>query len=273
MGEHPNAAAHDLPLLALVASGDRRYREYIVRSVASRYRLWLLDAHESTWQRPYVAGSSLIDVRDPHALIAAARAIPREHGPLAGVFCYDEWTIQAAAVLAQTLNLPASPPAAVAVCRDKAATRQRLADAGLPQPQSFPVGSLDQAATAADKIGYPVVVKARALAGSIGVVRVDTASDLRTAYTAAAAAGVPGVRRGDHDVLVEEYLDGPRSASTARWSTAPSRPSRSLGRPSSSTRTSRKPRTSWTPPIHCCTTPNCANTSPPRTGPSDSGTA
>jgi biotin carboxylase len=207
MGDDHNAA-HNAPLLALIASGDRRYREYIVRSVASRYRLWLLEAHEPTWQRPYLAGSSLVDVRDPHALIVAARAVPPDHGPLAGVFCYDEWTIEAAAVLAQTLSLPTSPPSAVAACRDKAATRQRLADAGLPQPQSFPVASLDQTTAAADKIGYPVVVKARALAGSIGVVRVDTVDDLHTAYTAA-AVDFPGVPRQDAGVLVEEYLDGP----------------------------------------------------------------
>jgi biotin carboxylase len=208
MGDDRKGLAHDGPLLALVASGDRRYREYIVRSVASRYRIWLLDAHEPTWQLPYLAGSSLADVRDPQALTAAARAIPPAHGSLAGVLCYDEWTIWAAAVLAQALALPTSPPSAVATCRDKAASRRRLAAAGLLQPQSYAVASLDQAIAAADKVGYPLVVKARALAGSIGVMWVDTIDDLQAAF-AVAAAGFPGVPRTEADVLIEEYLDGP----------------------------------------------------------------
>lgn len=209
MGEDRRDATHDPPLLALVASGDRRYREYLVRAVTSRYRLWLLDAYQPTWQRPYLAGSTLVDIRDPQALISAARAIPSRHGPLAGVLCYDEWTIHGAAVLAQALGLPTSPPSAVAACRDKAATRQHLADAGIPQPLSHPVASLDQAVAAADKLGYPVVVKARALAGSIGVIRVDGVEELRSAYAAAAAVNFPGVPRTEADILVEEYLDGP----------------------------------------------------------------
>jgi biotin carboxylase len=203
MGDH-HTTVHDPPLLALVASGDRRYREYLVASAASRYRLWLLDGHEATWQQPYVSGFTQVDTRDPQALLAAARGLD-----LSGVFCYDEWSVHAAAQLAAALGLPTSPPPAVAACRDKATTRHHLAAAGVPQPRSYPVDSLDQAVAAADKIGYPVVVKAGRLAGSIGVVRVDSADQLETAYTAADGITFPGVPRVDADILIEEYLHGP----------------------------------------------------------------
>jgi biotin carboxylase len=207
--DHRHDGTGSPPLLALVASGDRRYREYLVRAAASRYRLWLMDADEPTWQQPYLTGASLVDVRDPRALVAAARTIPSADGPVGGVLCYDEWSIHSAAVLAQSLGLPAGPPSAISACRDKAVTRQRLSDAGVPQPQSHPVASLDQATAAAERIGYPVVVKARGLAGSLGVVKADTTEQLHRAYAAAAAVSFPGVPRTDAGILIEEYLDGP----------------------------------------------------------------
>ncbi len=70
------------------------------------------------------------------------------------------------------------------------------------------MATLEQAVAVADKVGYPVVVKARALAGSLGVVRVDQPEELPAAYTAAAGVSFPGVARQDADILVEEYLDG-----------------------------------------------------------------
>ncbi|WP_432840173.1 ATP-grasp domain-containing protein [Dactylosporangium sp. CA-092794] len=189
------------PLLLLVGSGDRRYREYILASVSREYRVWLLDAHEPSWHRPYLIGHTTLDSRDPEALVAAALAVPAEAGPPAGVLCYDEWTVHAAAVAASKLGLPGPDPDAVAACRDKAATRAALAAAGVHQPESVPVGGVAQARAAAERLGYPVVVKARAMAGSIGVVRVDDPRALPAAYAAAHAPG--------GGVLVERYVDAP----------------------------------------------------------------
>ncbi|MCM2580228.1 ATP-grasp domain-containing protein [Streptomyces meridianus] len=197
-----------LPVLLLVGSGDRRYREYIVAAVSRRFRLWLLDAHEPTWQLPYVAGTTLVDTHDPDALAAAAAPVLAEY-PVAGVFTYDESLVHATARLTRALGLPGSPPDAVLACRDKAVTRALLTAAGIPQPASTPVSTTEQARQAADAIGYPVVVKARGLGGSIGVVRADDAGAVEAAFTAAGTAQWPGVPRYEADVLVEEYLRGP----------------------------------------------------------------
>jgi biotin carboxylase len=196
------------PVLLLIGSGDRRYREYILAAVARRYRLWLLDAHDPTWQSPYVGGSTVVDPRDAAALLAAARPVVSAH-PVAGVFSYDESIVHAAARLAQALGLPGSPPEAVLACRDKATTRRMLTTAGIPQPRCEPVSTVQDAQRAADAIGYPVVVKARGLAGSLGVIRADGPDDVVEAFRAAAAADYPGVPRYQDDVLVEEYLTGP----------------------------------------------------------------
>ncbi|MEU4066471.1 hypothetical protein AB0F25_29450 [Streptomyces wedmorensis] len=43
---HPHSSTTEAPVLLLMGSGDRRYREHIVAAVSGHFRLWLLDAHE-----------------------------------------------------------------------------------------------------------------------------------------------------------------------------------------------------------------------------------
>lgn len=204
----PETADESAPLLLLIGSGDRRYREYMVAAVARHFRLWLLDAPDPTWQLPYVQGTTQVDTRDPEALHAAAGPVTARH-TVAGVFTYDEALVHSSARLAQRLDLPGASPEAVLACRDKATTRDLLTGAGVPQPASTPVTTAEEARKAADSIGYPVVVKARGLGGSIGVIRVDGPASVEEAFHSAASAQWPGVPRYAADVLVEEYLTGP----------------------------------------------------------------
>lgn len=69
------------------------------------------------------------------------------------------------------------------------------------------VRSLQEAHAAAERIGYPVVLKPAAHAASLGVIRADTPDQLPTAYEVAHRAVGSGVE--STSVLVEEYLDGP----------------------------------------------------------------
>ncbi|OLR92022.1 hypothetical protein BJP25_23905 [Actinokineospora bangkokensis] len=193
----------------MVGSGYRPYREYILRAVSGHYRLWLLDTREATWQLDYLVGATAVDTHDTAALFAAARAVTEEL-PVAGVFTYDESQVVACAELAEELGLPGSPPATIRACRDKAATRAALAAAGLPQPRSSIVDSLAEALAAAEAIGYPVVVKARSLAGSYGVMRADDPEAVATAFATADGAEFFGLDRQETGrVLVEELLTGP----------------------------------------------------------------
>jgi biotin carboxylase len=70
------------------------------------------------------------------------------------------------------------------------------------------VHSEAEAVAAADEIGYPVVVKPRSLAGSLGVARADEREAVRRAFAIADRARFAGLPAG-YGVLVEEYLDGP----------------------------------------------------------------
>lgn len=205
---HPDSSTTEAPVLLLVGSGDRRYREYIVEAVSRHFRLWLLDAHEPTWQLPYVEGTSLLDTKNLDALLAETKNV-MERLPIAGVFTYDESLVHATARLAEALGLPGSAPDAVLACRDKATTRARLTAAQVPQPACTPVSTAAEARGAADATGYPVVIKARGLAGSLGVVRADDGDAVEAAFDAASSANWPGVPRYEADVLVEEYLTGP----------------------------------------------------------------
>lgn len=197
-----------MTLLLLAGSGDRRYREYILAAIAPHYQLWLLDTQPPTWQEPYLVGHTVINVADATSLVAAARAAAAQAGTITGLFTYDEWLVEATAAAAAELGLPGTPPGATAACRDKGATRRLLTAAGVPQPRSVPVGSLTEALAAGDTAGYPVVVKARSMAGSIGVVRADAPAEIAGAY-AAAAAGASSRPGAAQAVLVEEYIDGP----------------------------------------------------------------
>lgn len=204
----PGAAFQDTPVLLLVGSGFRPYREYILAAVSKHYRLWLLNSSEATWQSAYCEGSTRVDTRDPEAMREAARAVV-ESLPVVGVFTYDESQVVFCAQLAQDLGLPGSPPETIAACRDKATTRSVLAAAGVPQPASHTVTSAEEALAAAEEIGYPLIVKARAMAGSAGVVRVDRAEDVAAAFASADGADALGLARHDENVLVEEFLTGP----------------------------------------------------------------
>jgi glutathione synthase/RimK-type ligase-like ATP-grasp enzyme len=192
-------------LLLIVESGFQNHREYIFRALSGRHRLWLLTAQQPTWELPYLAGHTVVDTMSVAALVAAVRAL---RAPVAGVLCYDELRVVPAAGLAHALGLPGPSPQAAQACRDKGICRRLLARAGVPQPRSVPVSDLAGAARAADDLGYPVVVKPRDMAGSVGVCLVEDAVQLADAVRRASEVTFAGVPR-HAGLLVEEYLVGP----------------------------------------------------------------
>ena len=107
--------------------------------------------------------------------VAAVEAIVELHrrAPLDAVVAVDDQGVVVAARAAERLGLPHNPPDAVAATRDKAAMRERLEAASVPQPafRTVPPGGDPVAACA--EIGYPCVMKPTSRAASQGVIRVD----------------------------------------------------------------------------------------------------
>ena len=195
------------PLLVVIGTGQRPYREYLLRSIATAYRIHLLVGAEPTWEHEYVEGWTVLsDSLDVEVILAAIRALPVAPD---GVLCWDEARILQTAHVTAALGMPGGDVDAVGRCRDKHLTRTAMTAAGVPQPESVLVATVDDALAAAERIGYPVVVKPRALAASLGVVLADGPDAIREHFAFARDTTVPEAPHYDVSVLVEEYADGP----------------------------------------------------------------
>ncbi|MFE7121873.1 acetyl-CoA carboxylase biotin carboxylase subunit family protein [Streptomyces sp. NPDC057654] len=203
-------------LLLIVGSGPPLMRRYLMEAAAAYSPLLLIDDAPPTWQRPYTVDHETADLTDPLAVTAAADALAARWN-IAGVLTWDEYCLMAAARLAERYGLPGNVPDAVGAARDKAVSRQRFAAANVPSAASTWVHSLAAAASAAERVGYPAVLKPAAHAGSVGVVRVDALTDLPRTW-AIAEAGAAHQGAEGQGVLLEEYLDGPEiSVETATY--------------------------------------------------------
>ncbi|GAA1513171.1 ATP-grasp domain-containing protein [Kribbella lupini] len=199
---------NERPHLLVVATGMRLFREYILRSIAPQYRIHMFLHAEPTWEKEYIEAWTVLETTlDAEALVAAARTLHADQ-PIDGVLCWDEARILQTAHVAEALGLPGGDVAMINRCRDKHLTRTALAAQGVPQPESVLVDTVDEALVTADKLGYPVILKPRALAASLGVVKVNSADELRQNWAFAHDTTVPEAPHYDVKVLVEEFADG-----------------------------------------------------------------
>jgi biotin carboxylase len=125
------------------------------------------------------------------------------------VLAVDDSGLDLAALLREYLRLPGNSPEAVRQTRDKLAFRRLLHCAGLRCPAYFHLGNDAQSATLPPPFRFPVVVKARRLSASRGVIRADTPR----AY-ARAVRWVRGIQaNADRDaaglgLIVERFIPG-----------------------------------------------------------------
>jgi biotin carboxylase len=152
----------------------------------------------------------LIAVNDllSETLIAAARTLHAEQ-PISAVVAGVEFVVEETAAVAEALDLPGLHPEDAAVVRDKAKMRGRLKDAGVRTVRYAKAGTATDLEHVAETVGFPAVIKPLSMAGSMGVVRVDTAVELLAAYEDICNDHVGW---GDHipgtEVLLEELLVG-----------------------------------------------------------------
>jgi biotin carboxylase len=196
------------PHLLVVATGMRLFREYILRSIAPQYRIHMFLHAEPTWEKEYIEAWTVLEsTLDAEVLVAAAQKLHADQ-PIDGVLCWDEARILPTAHIAEALGLPGGDVAMVNRCRDKHLTRTALAERGVPQPESILVDTVDDALAAAEKVGYPAILKPRAMAASLGVVKVNSADELKANWEFAHDTTVPEAPHYDVKVLVEEFADG-----------------------------------------------------------------
>jgi hypothetical protein len=104
-----------------------------------------------------------------------------------------------AARLRELMGVPGMSVEAVLGFRDKVLMHQRVEAAGLPVPRSRRVHSVRGAWAAAEELGFPLIVKPVAGAGSADTFRVDSASAFEAALVA--TRHVP-------ELSVEEFITG-----------------------------------------------------------------
>jgi biotin carboxylase len=111
-----------------------------------------------------------------------------------------DWPVGVAARIAERTGLPHPISAQTAVlATNKLRQRERLAEAGVPQPRSWVVGNGDDL----PQVLGPVVVKAPDRQGQKGMTLVESPPELAAAIEVARAAARNGL------ALVEELVDGP----------------------------------------------------------------
>ncbi|WP_329521945.1 ATP-grasp domain-containing protein [Spirillospora sp. NBC_01491] len=199
----------ELPLLLVIGHGSHAFRGHLLESVSADYRVHLFCREEPSWELPHITGWTRFEnIFDTAALAVRAVEIAAAE-PVRGVLSWSDDLAVPAAYVAEILDLPGGKPEMVVKCSDKHLTRKELDAAGVPQPRSIAVSTTAEALRAAETVGYPVVLKPRGLAGSIGIVRVDDPAGLSARFPWTRRAAAPGAPRYDVPVLVEEYLDGP----------------------------------------------------------------
>ena len=130
-------------------------------------------------------------------------------GTLDGVLAVDDSGVELAALISQRLGLPGNPAAAVRRVRDKLAFRQLLQQQQFLCPRFHHLRSDADPLSLVNAVTLPVVVKARRLSASCGVIRADDSATLLRAVHQVRAIQ----RRADRDaqelgLIVEDFIPG-----------------------------------------------------------------
>jgi len=124
--------------------------------------------------------------------------------PVDAVLAVDDHGLALASLLRGALKLPGNPPGAVAILADKLRFRQLQQAIGLPHPA---FAEIRETAPAAAAPGFPLVVKARRLNASRGVIRADNADELAQALKRVRRIQARIQREAD-SLLLEHFIPG-----------------------------------------------------------------
>jgi len=138
-----------------------------------------------------------VDLADGDAVLRALRGLS-QHAPIDQVECLWEPYMILAARIREAFGLPGLTVQDTVPFRDKEQMKRVLDAAGIRTPWHVSARSVADVWEAADKIGYPLIVKPIAGAGSADTYRVDSATQL---------AEVLPMLRHVPEVSVEEFVD------------------------------------------------------------------
>ncbi len=196
----------EIAVRVIRACREQGIRTVAVFSEADRESLHVLLADEAVPIGPPPATESYLVI---DKLIAAARATRAEAVHPGYGFLAENATF-AQACLDAGLTFIGPPPAAIRAMGDKMAARRVALKLGVPVVPGTeqPVSDDAEAARVAERVGYPVMLKAAMGGGGKGMRLVRAPGDLAGALRAARAEA--GAAFGDAAVYIERYVEEPR---------------------------------------------------------------
>jgi acetyl-CoA carboxylase biotin carboxylase subunit len=188
------------------ACHDEGIEAVAVYSEADADAPFVEDADASVLIGPGPAAQSYLDIE---AVLRAARE-SKADAVHPGYGFLSENASFATAVEEAGLTWIGPSPDVIEAMGNKVAARLTVADAGVPIAPGTdgPLNEGDDALAIAAKIGYPLMVKASAGGGGIGMQKVDTPDQLIAAVQTARQRAQAAF--GDGAVFLERFLDGPR---------------------------------------------------------------
>ena len=177
-----------------------------VYSEADRDAPHVADADRAVLLGPAPARESYLAI---DRVLAAARETGAEAIHPGYGFLSENWRFAEACAQAG-LTFIGPTPEAMRAMGDKTEARRLMAAAGVPVVPGTkePVADPAAAERAAHEVGYPIILKAAAGGGGIGMARVERPEQLAAAFATAVRRAEAAFGRGE--VYVERYLDRPR---------------------------------------------------------------
>lgn len=183
----------------LFAGGSMQ--ESMARAIKARgFALILTDFNKDCLCRPLADTFVCLDTFDIKGNILAAQKLVTRYNVKAvvtvGADCHET-----VAYVAEKIGVHGIDPRIAHICRQKQKTREVLSAAGIPQPLFAVVGTIDEARTVAQKIGFPCAIKATNNSGSRGFSKISKPADLNEAVLKVAIdSGTTG------KAIIEELL-------------------------------------------------------------------
>jgi len=195
----------EIALRVIRSCRDLGVRTVAVHSEADRASAFVLLADESVEIGPAPSAQSylVIDRIIDAARSTGAQAIHPGYGFL------SENQRFARACAESGIVFIGPPPEAMAAMGEKVPARDRMRDSGVPVvPGSGALGDIEATVAEAQRIGYPVLIKASAGGGGIGMRIARDEDELRSSLDTARSTAQRAF--GNDTIFLERYLEEPR---------------------------------------------------------------
>jgi len=156
---------------------------------------------DSTGTDVFVNTQQVANVHDADQLIAAARHLIEQHGPLDHILTAQETLLEPVAKTREALGVNGMSSATVRQTLDKSQLKSTLRRAGVSVPADRVVTSKTDAVRFLSEVAFPIMLKPLSGSGALATLLIHTAADLDHALQLMQ----PSL---EHPVLAEAYLHG-----------------------------------------------------------------